>query len=115
MSSTDASATPTSPIPIQMPTGAAWVLVNGEWDASNTPVVYSIQASPPQNMAVALQTDPVAATSVTTPSGQQVGGMNGLGFFQAISEAGEYQITVSRSQMGQGGSFTLLVVLGQIY
>lgn len=111
MSSLDAPATP---IPLSMPPGVNFVQVDGAWNDQNTPVVYSIQAGPPQNMAVVLQTGPVAGCVVASPSGQQTYGMNGLAYFQAIDEAGEYLITVSRSQMGQGGAYTLAVVLGEL-
>lgn len=111
------SGTPATVTPIQIPEGAFWVEVQGAWDSNADPVYYSIQASPPQVMGVVLRADTVAATQVTTPSGQTVSGMQGPGFFQQVPEAGEYQIMVQRSHMGTGtnGSFTLLVVLGTVY
>jgi hypothetical protein len=113
MSTTDSTPAAT-PIPIQMPMGANFVQVNGAWDDQNTPVVYSLHANPPQKMALVLQDAPVASCEVTSPSGHKAGGMNGLAYFQQVPEAGEYLITLSRSQMNQGGPYTLAVVLGQL-
>jgi hypothetical protein len=102
--------------PISFPPNSVVAQVQGEWDQNNTPVVYSLQAQATQYMAVVLLAGGVAATSVTSPSGQDLGGgMNGVGFNSPLQESGTYTITVSRNQMGEsGGSFTLVVVLGPV-
>lgn len=103
-------------IPIKIPAGSIVAEVNGAWNAKGDPVLYSFQATTSGFMAVIVLADTMAGTQTTTPSGQSVGGGNGLGFNQFITETGEYLISVNRSHMGTegNGSYRLVVVFGSL-